>query len=243
MPNQSHENEVLAFGRVPSFRRYELHMERYRSASELIRQHAEIRPDSRILDVGSGFGFMKRFFDEEHGKWWGIEPWKERAEACRQLGYEILDLDLDGQSLPFPDDHFDVVIASHVIEHLRDTGAVVREMGRVTKPGGLLLVATPTKPPLFAGITTLYHRRRYRKSGDTQNAFTAWSLPKHLLENLSESEDGWEILDRRGFRVVSARRQLPLEDYRWFYKANLALAKALPWLVPEVNVILKKPSR
>lgn len=241
MPYQSSRKDVLAFNRVPAFRRYELFMERYRSAAELIKKHLDVQSDTRFLDVGSGHGHMKLFFDEGDGKWWGIEPWDKRAKLCRRLGYEITELDLDKSSLPFPDDHFDVVIASHVIEHLEDSGAVVRDMGRVTKPGGLLLVATPTKPPLFAGLTQWYHRVRYQKSGDTQNAFTARSLQQHLLNNLRQLQEGWEIVDCRGFRVLSARRQLPLEDYHWFYRCNLALARALPWIVPEVNVILRKP--
>ncbi|MEX2579528.1 MAG: class I SAM-dependent methyltransferase [Verrucomicrobiales bacterium] len=238
MPSSPDRKKVLAFGRVPAFRRYELFMERYRSAAALIEAHLDLHPGSRILDVGAGHGLMKRFFGQNTGSWWGIEPWKERAERCRRLGYEIVDLDLDQSSLPFPDGHFDVVIGSHVIEHLEDSGAAVRDMGRVTKPGGLLMIATPTKPPLLAGVVQIYHRRRRSKSGDTQNAFTARSLRKHLVSNLGPD---WDLLDCRGFRVLSARRQLPLENYRWFYRANLALARALPWMVPEVNVLLQKP--
>jgi SAM-dependent methyltransferase len=45
-------------------------------------------------------------------------------------------------------------VTSHVIEHPADSGAVVRDIGRVLKPGdltgGLMPVATPTQPPLFA---------------------------------------------------------------------------------------------
>jgi len=236
------DHQVLAFGRVPALRRYELFMERYRSAAELIKAHYHLTPKSKFLDVGSGHGHMKMFFDDHEGSWCGIEPWAERAKRCRRMGYEIVDLNLDEKSLPFPDNHFDVVIGSHVIEHLNDSGAAVREMGRATKPAGLALIATPTKPPLLSGLIQSYHRFRCKKSGDTRNAFTAGSLRRHVGANLEKQQPGWRMIDCRGFRVLSARSKTRLEDRRWFYKANLALARACPWLVPEVNVIFQKPA-
>lgn len=216
-------------------------MERYRSAAELIKAHHQVNHETKILDVGAGHGHMKMFFNEGEGDWYGIEPWEARAKRCRRIGYQIVDLDLDQSGLPFPEEHFDVVIASHVIEHLKDSGAAIRDMARVTKPGGLVLVATPTKPPFLSGLIQLYHRHRYANSGDTHNAFTAGSLKRHLLENLGKAESRWELVDCRGFRVLSARSRTRLEDQHWFYRSNLAMPRALPWLVPEVNVILRKP--
>lgn len=213
-------------------------MERYRSAAEIINRNITLDPSSKILDVGSGHGHMKRFFDDQHGVWWGIETWEARAKRCRKLGYHILNLDLDREPLPFPADHFDVVIASHVIEHLCDSGATIRELARLTKPSGLLLVATPTKPPLFAGLVQAYHRRLRHQHGQTFNAFTAASLKRHVAGQLA-MVGKWDLVDGRGFRVLSARSRTGLENWYWFYRANLLLARALPWLVPEVNLIFR----
>lgn len=49
--------------------------------------------------------------------------------------------DLTG--LPFEDDRFDVVICSHVLEHVPDDSAAMSELHRVTKPGGIVLALTP----------------------------------------------------------------------------------------------------
>ncbi|HEV2762232.1 MAG TPA: class I SAM-dependent methyltransferase [Pyrinomonadaceae bacterium] len=51
--------------------------------------------------------------------------------------------DLDVVPYPFPDDEFDLVIGNQVIEHVEDVLAVVAELHRVTKPGGVIRLETP----------------------------------------------------------------------------------------------------
>ncbi len=50
----------------------------------------------------------------------------------------------DGTRLPFPDDTFDRIICSEVMEHIPDDDAAARELARVLKPGGTLAVTVPT---------------------------------------------------------------------------------------------------
>lgn len=56
------------------------------------------------------------------------------------------------QGIPYPDQHFDVVYHSHMIEHIRvnDVQRFLRECGRVLKPGGIMRVATPDLERLCA---------------------------------------------------------------------------------------------
>ena len=51
--------------------------------------------------------------------------------------------DLDTVPYPFPDNEFDVVVGNQVIEHIDDVLAVVAELYRITKPGGLIRLDTP----------------------------------------------------------------------------------------------------
>lgn len=53
----------------------------------------------------------------------------------------------DGTQLPFPDDTFDHIICSEVMEHIPDDAAAARELARVLKPGGMLAVTVPTFLP------------------------------------------------------------------------------------------------
>lgn len=181
---------------------------------------------------------MRYFFDSDEGEWHGIECWEERAQVCRELGYEVADLDINTTPLPYPEEKFDVVLASHVIEHLSDIDFCLKELNRVLKKGGLILVATPTKPPGVAKLIEIFHNQQSKRQGETQHAFSALSLRRFIGDKLK----GYTLIDARGFRVLSMRKYFNLEDKYLFYKANTFLGKYLTFLVPEVNLIFKKPS-
>jgi len=232
----------LAFGRINAYRKYELFMERYRSAAEIVRREIPLNPETRFLDVGCGNGIMKFFFDDVEGTWHGIEAWAERVACCEKLGYKVAEINIESTAFPYPDGSFDTVFASHVIEHLNDPTRAIRECARVLKPGGLLLVATPTKPPFFAELINWWHHSELKKLGETQNAFSARSL-RRLVDRAVSSDPAthWRLVDCRGFRLLSCRSKSTLEDHYWFYLLNTTLARRLIYLVPEIHVIYQKP--
>jgi 2-polyprenyl-3-methyl-5-hydroxy-6-metoxy-1,4-benzoquinol methylase len=104
----------------------------------LIRRHAK---SGRLLDVGAATGFFlnaaRPFFEVE-----GVEPstWARRY-AQEQLGLKIKAPTLEAAR--FEDGRFDVVTLLDVIEHVPDPVAVLKEIARVTKPGGILYLVTP----------------------------------------------------------------------------------------------------
>lgn len=62
--------------------------------------------------------------------------------AAEAAGVEAELVRANLESLPFPDDSFDVVLCVQVIEHLLDPGLGIRELARVLQPGGLLILST-----------------------------------------------------------------------------------------------------
>jgi len=111
-------------------------------------------------------------------------------------------------------------------------------MGRVLKRGGILLIATPTKLPVIAEIDSFIHKLSNRDTGETQQAFTHHTLQKLILNALNLNKSA--LIDKRGFRIVSGRKKLPFENWKWFYKLSTFLGKKMLFLVPEVNIIVKK---
>ena len=104
-----------------------------------IEQHQ--RPGN-VLDVGCGRGLLLNKLRQRGWEPLGTELSDEAAAYAReQLGLKIMTGPL--QQIGLPDGEFDLVILWHVLEHVHSPRDVLREVARVLKPGGTLLVAVP----------------------------------------------------------------------------------------------------
>jgi ubiquinone/menaquinone biosynthesis C-methylase UbiE len=102
-----------------------------------------LAPDGRILDVGCGPGTITADLADlvPQGRVTGIDSAPEIIEqaAAAAGGRQNLDFATgDVYALDFPDASFDVVHAHQVLQHLSDPVRALREMRRVTRPGGLV---------------------------------------------------------------------------------------------------------
>lgn len=91
-------------------------------------QLEKLNPDTKLLEVGCG---QKRRW--ENSVTLDVNP--------RTVADVIQDLNI--VPYPFPDNHFDIVIAEHILEHLNNVVQVVEELYRILKPGGILYVEVP----------------------------------------------------------------------------------------------------
>lgn len=125
--------------------------------------------EARILDCACGRGFYLNMV--------------RHVSACRLVGLE-LEADIIAKArrnvghlpgitltrgniyaLPFPDDHFDGVILSEILEHIDDDVAGLREVWRVLKPGGVVAITVPHAnypfwwDPINKTLETVLHTR------------------------------------------------------------------------------------
>jgi len=96
---------------------------------------------SRVLDVGCAAGALLLMLKKRGWIVRGVEISAPQATYCRERGLEVSSLPLEENR--FPDQCFDAILASHLIEHLNDPGSFVREARRILKPNGRLYVTTP----------------------------------------------------------------------------------------------------
>jgi SAM-dependent methyltransferase len=116
---------------------------------------------ARVLDVGAGRGAFSKLVGEWLAGERGLVP-RGRVFACDLLpeSFEYAGVDCartapDG-TLPFPDAHFDATVSIEVVEHVQDQFAFLRELARVTKPGGLVIVTTPNVLNVSSRLRTLF---------------------------------------------------------------------------------------
>jgi SAM-dependent methyltransferase len=105
---------------------------------------AGVRGGMRALDVGCGPGGLTRELvaRTDADAVAAVDPSPSFVRACQERcpGADVREA--VAEALPFPDDTFDVVLASLVVGFLQDAAAGVREMVRVARPGGTLAACT-----------------------------------------------------------------------------------------------------
>jgi ubiquinone/menaquinone biosynthesis C-methylase UbiE len=102
------------------------------------RHAASLPPGSRVLDVGAGVGQYRDLFNhcEYRAHDFGLEP----ATAGQ---YTTLDYESDITAIPVGDESFDAVLCTEVLEHVPEPIAAVREMARILRPAGRLMISAP----------------------------------------------------------------------------------------------------
>jgi 2-polyprenyl-3-methyl-5-hydroxy-6-metoxy-1,4-benzoquinol methylase len=122
-----------------------------------------------LVDVGCGAGNLYDHVCSHFSRYIGVdvaryEEFPDQAEFCR--------FDLNTGRIPLPDQSADVVAALEVIEHLENPRDFMRNLVRIAKPGGWVIVTTPNQLSLLS-LLTLITKQRFQ-------AFQDVHYPTHL---------------------------------------------------------------
>ncbi|RME59786.1 SAM-dependent methyltransferase [Candidatus Parcubacteria bacterium] len=128
------------------------------------------------LDLGAGTGALIHRLRRDFNIKSRACDYTDRFMRLDDVAVDVVDLNMG--VLPYEDQAFDLVTFTEVAEHLENYRAIIREIYRVLKPGGVILITTPN-------ILNLKSRMRFLVTG-------FWSMfgPLHVGETAIESTGG-----------------------------------------------------
>lgn len=196
-----------------------------------------LMPDVRVLDVGCGSGRHLLELSHNPGRFVGVDMARQDLRVMRFL------LDIEkregrtkghlhavigaGERLPFADEFFDLVICTETLEHVPDDKAIVRELMRVLRPGGKLVISVPDE---YSERLLWRFSERYRTwPGGHVRIYKRDAIAGLLREN--------------GSRTFAIEYRHSLESIRWLVHSIIDKEWGKPgFLTKAIRWLLDKPS-
>lgn len=138
----------------------------------------------KILDIGAGTGDFLLAAKQRGWEISGAEPNTNARELAFKKG-----IGLEESTAPFPDHSFDVITMWHVLEHVPDPGEQIKELNRLLKPDGLLIIAVPN-----------FKSHDAQKYGEH---WAAYDVPRHLYHFSPSAIE--KIFAVHGFSLTSQK--------------------------------------
>ena len=146
----------------------------------------EAAPGMRVLDLGCGVGHLLAWLGRRvPGRYHGIDLSLNSVRAARCAAERVEVSVGDAGRLPFRDASYDRVVSNGAAHHLPDVPAAFREIRRVLRPGGRVVLHEPVDSPVTGAIRrTLFRRSPYESPADLsqKHGFTRELVERALRE-------------------------------------------------------------
>lgn len=132
-------------------------LRRYAHATQYEGMLRYVQPGMRVLDAGCGDGVLSVLMANKGAMVTGCDFSAPNIEAAKEYATEhhVVNVEFlvgDVEHLPFPDNSFDLVVSSHVLEHLPDFNKGLQEVMRVTKKRAIIAIPTILNPCSFVQV-------------------------------------------------------------------------------------------
>ena len=129
-----------------------------------------VKKCNRLLDVGCGDGVLSFFLKGKVLRIYGIDKSEGDLKIAKKRGVFTKKIDLERENLPYQDSFFDFVTCLDVIEHIKDPHGLVKEIYRVLKNGGRLIISTPNIR-FSDHLVTLIFRGHFPTTSEDKTAY------------------------------------------------------------------------
>lgn len=177
----------------------------------------------RILDVGCGPGIQMQFLTESN-EVYGIDISSPALELAAEQGLITHRLDVEEQGIPFPDEYFDIVACTDLLEHLFDPQFVLREIRRVLRQDGYAVLAVPNhffwymRLRILLGGNLVLPWHKHAETSEEWNYVHIRFFTLYGFEQLVTST-GFSISERfYDVMAVARPRVLPPSWYKWIVR-------------------------
>ncbi|MEZ4459677.1 MAG: class I SAM-dependent methyltransferase [bacterium] len=160
-------------------------------------------PGKDVLEVGCGTGLILEKVEPIAGRAVGIDLSDGMLEHARRRGLEVFKS--DACDLPFEDESFDLVYSFKVLAHVEDIDRAIREMSRVTRPGGHLILEFYNRASLRYAAKKLAGPGKISQKTDEAAVFTRWDSRKSIVDRLPAE---LSPVDWAGVRVLTPAAKL-----------------------------------
>ena len=211
------------------------------------------RRNLRLLDCGSGTGDNLSFL-APYGRSVGVDLSLPGVARARSAGHDGVSADVT--RLPFLNDTFDLAASFDVLQQIELDREAVREMARVVKPGGTVILTLAALPCLHGDHNVVWDEiRRYTRSSASELVRQAGLAPvqvSFLFASLFPVLLVSRTLQRltRRFRSLSETSDISIPSapvntvLTWLVTAEASIAKAVPMpFGSSLLVIARKPER
>jgi 2-polyprenyl-3-methyl-5-hydroxy-6-metoxy-1,4-benzoquinol methylase len=191
----------------------------------------------KILEIGIGSGVQSRILKNlGYEKLYGIDLDDEYKTFLQQEGIDFKKCDLEKEKIPYGNNMFDIVICSHVIEHVWNYDNLLSETNRVLKPSGIAFIETPNfskqtktfysdgthvKPYLPVGLANLM--RMYNSDPiKTYNTGNFWIIQR-ITKILASPKKSRSIIRKANTPNKSIAGKMNFSFYKTLYNINKEL--------------------
>lgn len=176
------------------------------------------KQSGRFLDVGCGLGIGLLYVDNPQFELYATELDAEALAFIRSHYNNVSTFRGELIDAKYPANHFDYVFCNHVIEHVLDPLAYMKEMFRILKKDGILFIGTPDRHCFLYGLYRAYK-------------FLSFSVPQ-IIDGIEHtfifSKENLSALALRENFTIVAHRSITLGDtYKNIFSSKMSLKEKL----------------